>query len=78
LRDAKDLYILDHLGPISTFSNAPDDVVAFKGTGTPGVFLDHIYVSKDITVLIHAVQPGKVNGDFPSDHLPVLIDFIID
>lgn len=78
LQDAKNVSILGHLGPISTFSNAPDDVMAFKGTGTPGVFLDHIYVSKGITVMIHAVQAGKVNGYFPSDHLPVLIDFIID
>ncbi len=78
LRDAKDVSLLGHLGPLSTFSNDPDDVAPFSGTGTPGVFLDHIYVSKEIIVLIHAVQPGTVNGHYPSDHLPVLIDVILD
>lgn len=77
LKDAKDVSILGHLGPLSTFSNSPDDIAPFKGTGNPGVFLDHIYVSTNINVLIHAVQPGTVEGHFPSDHLPVLIDFTV-
>lgn len=77
LKDAKEVSILGYLGPLSTFSNDKDDVAPFKGTGTPGVFLDRIYVSKDVKVLIHAVQPGTVDGHFPSDHLPVLIDFVI-
>lgn len=78
LKDAKDVSILGHVGPISTFSNSSDDGVPFKGTGTPGVFLDHIFVSDGIQVLIHAVQAGTVNGHFPSDHLPVLIDFVLE
>lgn len=78
LKDAKEVSILGHLGPISTFSNADGNPTPFKGTGTPGVFLDHIYVSSGITVLMHAVQPGTVNGHYPSDHLPVLIDCVIN
>lgn len=78
LYDSREMSVLGHLGPYSTFTNNSDDGVPFKGTGTPGVFLDHIYISKGITVLIHAVQPGTVGGLFPSDHLPVLIDAIID
>ncbi len=78
LKDSQELALLGNLGPLSTFSNAGEDPTAFKGTGTPGVFLDHIYVSKGIQVLMHGVQPGTVNGHFPSDHLPVLIDFIIN
>jgi endonuclease/exonuclease/phosphatase family metal-dependent hydrolase len=78
LRDAKDVSLLGHLGPISTFSNGADDGVPFTGTGTPGVFLDHIYVSKGVSVILHAVQPGTVDGHYPSDHLPVLIDCIVD
>lgn len=77
LRDAKDRALLGHVGPISTFTNQPPEKRAFKGTGTPGIFLDHIYVSKEITVLIHGVQPAQVDGHFPSDHLPVLIDFVL-
>lgn len=78
LKNSKEVSILGHLGPISTFTNGPDSSTPFRGTGTPGIFLDHIYVSTGIQVLIHAVQPGKVNGHYPSDHLPVLIDMIIE
>jgi endonuclease/exonuclease/phosphatase family metal-dependent hydrolase len=78
LKDAINTSILGHLGPISTFSNHSNDVVPFRGTGTPGVFLDHIYVSKDIHVLMHAVQSGTVGGHFPSDHLPVIVDLIVE
>lgn len=79
LQEAREVSILGHLGPISTFSNADNnDGTPFKGTGTPGVFLDHIYVSDGVQVIMHAVQPGTVEGHFPSDHLPVLIDFILE
>lgn len=79
MKDAYGLPLLGNFGPMSTFTNTrDDDPIPFKGTGTPGVILDHIYVSNGITVLAHAVQPAKVNGHFPSDHMPVLIDFILD
>lgn len=74
LKDAREVSHLGHLGPFGTFTNASDDGIPFKGTGTPGIFLDHIYVSNKVDVLMHAVQPGTVNGHFPSDHLPVLMD----
>lgn len=77
LKDAKEVSLLGHLGPIATFTNENEDPIPFKGRGTPGVFLDHIYVSPGINVIIHAVQPGTVDGHFPSDHLPILIDFIL-
>lgn len=77
-KDSEEVSLLGHLGPISTFTNAPGDGIPFQGLGTPGVMLDHIYVSKEIIVLIHAVQPGTVHGGFPSDHMPVVIDCLID
>jgi len=79
LTDAKDLSILGHLGPISTFTNgSQDDPRAFHGTGTPGIFLDRIYVSPGIQVLIHAVQSGTVEGHYPSDHMPIFIDLYLE
>jgi endonuclease/exonuclease/phosphatase family metal-dependent hydrolase len=72
LKDAKDVSLLGHLGPIATTNF--NDGAAFKGLGTPGVFLDHIFVSKGINVIIHAVQPGTVGGYFPSDHFPIIMD----
>jgi endonuclease/exonuclease/phosphatase family metal-dependent hydrolase len=77
LRDAKEVSTLGHLGPMGTFTNSSDNGIPFKGTGTPGIFLDHIYVSDGIKVFLHAVQPGTVNGHFPSDHMPVIMDCLI-
>jgi endonuclease/exonuclease/phosphatase family metal-dependent hydrolase len=79
LADARDVSILGHLGPLSTFTNASqDDPRPFQGTGTPGILLDHIYVSQGVQVLMHAVQPGTVEGHYPSDHLPIFIDFYLE
>ncbi len=78
LKDAKEISLLGHVGPIATFTNSGESPVSFKGTGTPGIFLDHIYVSEGIDVLIHAVQCGTVDGHFPSDHQPVLMDFFLE
>lgn len=69
--------LLGHLGPLSTFTNSEKDNAPFQGTGTPGVLLDRIYTSKEVTTLIHAINPVKIDGHFPSDHMPVLIDCLI-
>ncbi|MCE5293163.1 MAG: hypothetical protein LLF94_00930, partial [Chlamydiales bacterium] len=74
LKDSIDTSRVGHVGPIGTFTNQDPSILPFEGTGTPGVFLDHIYVSDRIVVLLHAVQPATVDGHFPSDHQPVLID----
>lgn len=76
--DSRELSLLGHIGPIGTFTNDGEDPTPFRGTGTPGIFLDHIYVSKGFKVLLHAVQPGKVDGHYPSDHMPVIADVIIE
>ncbi len=79
LKDSSTVSKLGHVGPIATFTNQDgiSPPAPFQATGTPGVFLDHIYVTKDIIVLIHAVQPGTVDGHFPSDHMPVIIDMVV-
>lgn len=78
LSDAKSVSLLGHIGPIATFTNTEQSPKAFTGTGVPGIMLDHIFVTEGITVLLHAVQPGTVEGKFPSDHMPVLIDCLIN
>lgn len=77
LRNSHELSLLGHFGPISTFTNQDPDSKPFQGTGTPGILLDYIYVSNQVNVLSHAVENGKVGGHFPSDHMPLLIDFLI-
>lgn len=76
LRDAKEVSLLGHLGPIGNFTNAEGEVKPFQGTGTPGVFLDHIYVTEGIQVLIHVISSDRVDGLFPSDHMPIVVDVI--
>jgi len=80
LKNAREQSLLGHFGPISTFTSdgKSADYNPFKGTGVPGVILDHIFVSDKVTVLTHAVEPATVDQHFPSDHMPVLIDFFID
>ena len=75
--NAKDRAILGHIGPLGTFTNKEEDPSPFQGTGTPGVYLDHIYVSPDITVLLHAVNPSTEEGLWPSDHMPVIADIAL-
>lgn len=78
LKDAIEVALLGHVGPYATFTSDPEgDGKPFKGTGRPGVFLDHIYISKGIQVLIHAVNPATSDGHFPSDHMPVFIDCLL-
>ena len=77
LKDSYAQALVGHVGPISTFTNNPPGVEPFEGTGSPGVFLDHIYVSPGIAVLLHAVQPATVDKHFPSDHMPVIIECIV-
>ena len=75
--DAKDVALLGHVGPLSTYTNGQPDAIPFTGTGTPGVILDHIYVAGKAKVLAHGVQPARVDGFFASDHMPVLADILM-
>ncbi|MES2122970.1 MAG: endonuclease/exonuclease/phosphatase family protein [Chlamydiota bacterium] len=77
LKDAMGRALVGHVGPIATFTNVPEGKTPFKGLGTPGVILDHIYISKGIVPLLHAIQPATVGGHFPSDHMPVFIDCVL-
>ena len=75
--DAKDKSILGHIGPIGSFTNKGEDIAPFQGTGTPGIYLDHIYVSSDVTVLLHATNPATENSLWPSDHMPLIADIAL-
>lgn len=79
LQDSLTASIIGHVGPNGTFTNNPssEKPKPFSGTGNPGIYLDHIFVSNEIGVLLHAVNPAKVDNAFPSDHMPVIIDCFI-
>lgn len=78
IKDSQSVSLLGHFGPISTFTNSPPRIHAFEGTGTPGIILDYIYVSNKVTVLTHATETGTVDGHHPSDHMPVLVDLLMN
>ena len=78
IKNAESCSLIGHFGPISTFTNSGTGITPFQGTGTPGVVLDYIYASDKVIILTHATEPGTIDGHFPSDHMPVIIDFIID
>ncbi|MGM0440061.1 MAG: endonuclease/exonuclease/phosphatase family protein [Chlamydiota bacterium] len=80
LQESMSVAKFGHVGPLATFTNSEKQPAAggFKGYGVPGVILDYFYVSPHVVVLRHAVEPAKVSGNFPSDHMPLIIDVLID
>lgn len=79
LTDSREATILGTAGPLGTYTNDPAAIppTPFRGTGIPGIHLDHIYVNDALTVLNYAVEPAIVDGRFPSDHMPVIVDAIL-
>jgi len=79
LIDSREATILGAVGPLGTYTNEPDihPSTPFVGTGIPGIHLDHIYVNEALTVLNYAVEPAKIDGRFPSDHMPVVVDAVL-
>lgn len=43
----------------------------------PGRHIDHVFVTQTCEVHRHAVDATRVDGRFPSDHLPVCVEFSI-
>lgn len=77
LKNAQSVSLLGHFGPLGTFTNNGTDSQPFQGLGTPGVFLDHVFVSPQVQVITHGAESGTVGGHFPSDHMPVVVDFLV-
>jgi endonuclease/exonuclease/phosphatase family metal-dependent hydrolase len=79
MNNADDVALLGHVGPIST--STQDSLKAhakpFDVVGTPGVIMDRIYVSPEVEVIVNAIEPSRVGGHFPSDHLPVIADVLL-
>lgn len=78
LKDSQFVAALGHVGPISSTNYSEKEKKSFVSQGTPGVILDHIYVNSGIRVLMHGIEPAKVNGHYPSDHFPVVVDLVVD
>lgn len=64
LRDAQTV-AAERTGPEATFTE-------FESV-TDGKTLDHVFVTTDLDVQRFSVDPTRVDGEFPSDHLPVAV-----
>jgi endonuclease/exonuclease/phosphatase family metal-dependent hydrolase len=70
LRDARYLSQHGHHGPTSTFNE-------FKAL-IPEMKIDYVLVKGTVRVLQHGALSDTFNGRFPSDHLPVLAEIVIE
>ncbi len=69
LRDAFVVTREPHYGPTSTWNG-------FSGI-VPDLRIDFVFVGKDVDVLRHGILTERMDGRFPSDHLPVLAEVVI-
>ena len=67
LKDGRYISEKGHEGPTSTMTD-------WKKYGPPESKIDYIFARKGISILTHKVLEDRYNGDFPSDHLPVLAE----
>jgi endonuclease/exonuclease/phosphatase family metal-dependent hydrolase len=70
LRDARYLSQYGHHGPTSTFNE-------FKAL-VPQMKIDYVLAKGSVRVLQHGALADTWNGRFPSDHLPVLAEVVIE
>lgn len=70
LMDAQFKTEFPHHGPTGSWSG-------FKEAGQPGVKPDYIFVNKKINVKSHGILADTFDGIFPSDHLPVVSEIVV-
>jgi endonuclease/exonuclease/phosphatase family metal-dependent hydrolase len=70
LQDARYLSKGGHHGPTSTFNE-------FKSL-VPDMKIDYVLIKGKVRVLQHGALSDTWNGRFPSDHLPVLAEVVIE
>jgi endonuclease/exonuclease/phosphatase family metal-dependent hydrolase len=71
LADARYASDSGHEGPTASFNNW----VELRG---PESRIDYIFVRGPIRVLAHRILDDRYDGRFPSDHLPVLADIVME
>lgn len=77
LKDAKNKSLFGHFGPLCSITNSRQNLAPFVGPELVGFILDHIFVNDRIEVFTHGVDTARVNGEFPSDHFPVVADVFL-
>jgi endonuclease/exonuclease/phosphatase family metal-dependent hydrolase len=72
LRDSKTISKNGHHGPTTTWSGFTS---AYWPDAQP---IDHIFIGDGITVLLHGTLSDTFDSRFPSDHLPVLAEIVLE
>lgn len=70
MKDAIELSEFNNYGVSFTFNG-------FNHNTISGRKIDHIFVNDKVDILRHAIIGEKINNLYPSDHMPVIVDFII-
>jgi endonuclease/exonuclease/phosphatase family metal-dependent hydrolase len=78
LKDAKKISIFGHFGPLCSITNSKETLQPFVGAQLPGFILDRILVNDRVKVFTHGIDTAKVDGEFPSDHFPVIADVVFN
>ena len=66
LKESKNISIFGHFGPLCSINNSKK---------TLALFVDP--ENNHLDVLTHGMDPARVNGQFPSDHFPVITDVFL-
>lgn len=77
LENGKRRSIFGHFGSEGTVTHSKENFTPFSGPEYCSFVLDHILVNSKISVVVHGIDPAKVNGEFPSDHFPVIVDLYL-
>ena len=77
LKCAKAKSSYGHFGPVCSITNSNTTLEPFAGPQLPGFILDHIFINDCIEVATHGIDIARVNGEFPSDHFPVIAELYI-
>lgn len=71
IHDARYISDAGHEGPTATFND-------WEELRAPESRIDYIFVSDGVRVLNHRILDDRYDGRFPSDHLPVISDIILE
>jgi endonuclease/exonuclease/phosphatase family metal-dependent hydrolase len=77
LNDSETTSIFGHFGPFCSINNSVF-LKPFVGPELKGFILDRILVNDQISVVAHGIDTAKINGEFPSDHFPVIVDIVFN
>jgi endonuclease/exonuclease/phosphatase family metal-dependent hydrolase len=77
LKDAKNQSVFGHFGPLCSITNAKTTLAPFSGPELAGFILDHIFVNDQVMVFAHGIDTAKVDGEYASDHFPLVVDLML-